>query len=124
MRPARCLTVGKSNALDARLTRPPGQRPKRPLRAVAGSRNTNEEGVTMARANRFSLRQYHEVKNGEYTIISFERGRRVLTYSRCSMYEAMQEAMRQSKVGRVVMIYPAGEEPHRGMAWDLTDYIK
>lgn len=75
-------------------------------------------------ANRFSLRQYHEVKNNEYTVMAFEHGRRVFTHSGCSMYEAMQEAVSQSKAGRVVMIYPTGEEPHQGMAWNLTDYIK
>lgn len=81
-----------------------------------------QEEFTMA--NRFGIRQYHEVKNNEYTIIAFEDGRRVFTHSGCSMYEAMQEAVRQSKVGRVVMIYPTGEEPHRGLARNLTDYTK
>ena len=75
-------------------------------------------------ANRFRLRQYHEVKNNEYTVIAFEDGRRVLTHSGCSMYEAMQEAVRQSRAGRVVMIYPKGEEPYQGLAWNLTDYTK
>ena len=73
--------------------------------------------------NSITKKQYDAIKNDtSYSVVPFENGRRTLTYKGLNILNAVEEILRNQKLGRESLLIknlPAGE-----LSWDRADYNK
>ena len=76
-------------------------------------------------AHRFKKRQYEEVRDQAYTLITFKDGKRLLTYSGLSMPHLVHEIMKSNGRGYVLLVFKEGDI--KGSAcnsWELDWFLE
>lgn len=78
-------------------------------------------------ANKMTSKEYNEVKNAGYTVISFYEGRRTMTYGNASLTQAMQEVMFRGRLGHNCLVINLAQAEELGVkipmaVWDEKGY--